>query len=226
MRTALATDGGTSTCLSTPSRRALESRARVPGSLGRGLFGKPTSLCSKCHPPWDFGPPPSRSKSGDLQGYTSYLLRVCFVFCRSSSTAPLSIMGDGAGVFQGGAPSRLPRPGAKRSRSSFRIAQPPAPPRHRLDSCSRSALERSQGDSYRYVPVLLRESKDASVYPLERTYRSLIAPKQGGGPYFTQGGRRLHCRQDRGRNDLRPQPLEFGLPCCDDRHVVKRGETK
>jgi hypothetical protein len=36
--------------------------------------------------------------------------------------------------------------------------------------------------------VLLRESKDASEYTLERTYRSLEAPRPGGGPYITQEG--------------------------------------
>ena len=37
--------------------------------------------------------------------------------------------------------------------------------------------------SYR---VLLREGEDATEYTLERTHKSLVPPKAGGGPYLSQ----------------------------------------
>jgi hypothetical protein len=36
--------------------------------------------------------------------------------------------------------------------------------------------------------VLLRGGAEASEYTLERTYRSLVRPTPGGGPYLTQEG--------------------------------------
>src|SRR5437660_2316219 len=36
--------------------------------------------------------------------------------------------------------------------------------------------------------VLLREGEDATEYTLELTYKSLVRPKPGGGPYLSQEG--------------------------------------
>jgi hypothetical protein len=36
--------------------------------------------------------------------------------------------------------------------------------------------------------VLLREGEDATEYMVERTYKSLVLPKAGGGPYLSQEG--------------------------------------
>jgi hypothetical protein len=36
--------------------------------------------------------------------------------------------------------------------------------------------------------VLLREGEDGTDYSLERTYKSLVPPKNGGGPYLSQEG--------------------------------------
>lgn len=36
--------------------------------------------------------------------------------------------------------------------------------------------------------VLLREGKDGTSYTIERTFRSLVPPSRGGGPYLSQEG--------------------------------------
>jgi hypothetical protein len=42
--------------------------------------------------------------------------------------------------------------------------------------------------SFRTYRVLLREGEDGADYTLERTYKSIVSPKPGGGPYLSQEG--------------------------------------